>query len=282
MRFYRLCISFRLLARFNIINRYPYKTHPLDGYSSSNFTVSSEEKTMIQELNRLDMKLYERAQEIFEARWQDMLEQTPQRLREERFVPFTKMTKSGTKRGPQTFYRLRKPEVNEEKKKPKGSNHLEIISSLKIGGGHAVKDHQDTVVNEEIDQNTALRLHNSNQDPVARRLLHHQGRSEMSLSPLFFSRQGLLTGRGLKMVSYFCLVLYAYIHTFTAGPRSGGLAHSHLSITPFIFMWIAVGAPLICKSRMETDIGRTDFSPFSLSRPFTSLHPTPPYSHHRA
>ena len=63
----------------------------MDGYSSNNFTVTAEEMAMITKLNQLDIKLYERAKEIFEARWRDMIGQTPETLRGERFVSSTRM-----------------------------------------------------------------------------------------------------------------------------------------------------------------------------------------------
>lgn len=68
------------------MNRYSYSKHPHDNdqrsdKSSYNPAVISE----IEKLNRLDMLLYERAQEIFESRFSDMLAKIPQQQSMERF-----------------------------------------------------------------------------------------------------------------------------------------------------------------------------------------------------
>lgn len=69
--------------------------------------MTGEELALIRELNTLDIKLYERAQDIFKDRWHDMLKQIPEHLQGERFVPTKRFV--SVKRG-----QMKKAEIREE------------------------------------------------------------------------------------------------------------------------------------------------------------------------
>ena len=67
------------------MSRYTYSKHAYDGYVSRSLDLEVETLARIQKLNELDIALYEHALTLFEARWQDMLSQTPGDQLKERF-----------------------------------------------------------------------------------------------------------------------------------------------------------------------------------------------------
>jgi hypothetical protein len=69
------------LARFC---RYAYSRHQFDGFDPH---ASGAAVSRILELNALDLRLYERAVELFERRFQDMLSRVPLQVAHDRFVP---------------------------------------------------------------------------------------------------------------------------------------------------------------------------------------------------